>query len=288
MDVRYLPARAKIVVLATLDGSRFDPYFDVSGATARMFLPLIREQVPVVFFSSRTRAELEVIQQQLGIRHPFVVENGGALYVPRGYFGFEVPRSRIVGDYDAVSYGRPYADVVAALRLTADQLDIAVVGFNDMSVRDVAVDCGLSLCQAQLAKRREYGEPFRVTATTREGTARDRLTRELGRARMRCLDTGRYTHVGADVDQGAIVDLLVTLYRRAFKPALTVGIGDPVADLTLIQRVDIPLSGTACRTRLSSAAKPPSAITTPVERRTGALLDTLHASSSAWWRDVYH
>ena len=35
---------------------------------------VVRERVPIVFSSMRTRAEVEVIQQALDIAHPFICE----------------------------------------------------------------------------------------------------------------------------------------------------------------------------------------------------------------------
>jgi len=279
----------KIVVLSSLDGTRFDPYFDVTGATREALRPLVLERIPVVFFSSRTRGELEVIQEELGICHPFVAENGGALYIPQGYFGFGVAHSRAVASYEAIPYGRPYEQVVDALRLTAEELGVSVIGFNDMSVRDVAVDCGFSLRQARLAKQREYSEPFRITDL--DPTAGPRLMQALRRKQWPCLNTGRYTLVSAETDQGAIVDLLLTLYRRAFGPTVTVGIGDPVTNLALLKRVDIPFIGTTSAVLRATDVEAPSAVAVHPHARVDALLEiveTLHASRNPLWREVRH
>ena len=134
--------------------------------------------------SSRTRAEIEAIQQELEIAHPFVCESGGAVFIPRGYFGFAVPGARDLAGYEAVEFGRPYAEVVQKLHRTAERLAIEIVGFSDMSVEEVARDCHLSLLQARLAKLREYGERFRILDSNE--LARNRLVRALKANRLRC------------------------------------------------------------------------------------------------------
>src|SRR6185503_14509293 len=63
------------------------------------------ERVPIVLCSSRTRAEVEAIQQRLGIRHPFVCERGAAAFVPAGYFDFSIAGSRDVAGYHALEFG---------------------------------------------------------------------------------------------------------------------------------------------------------------------------------------
>ena len=67
---------------------------------------------------------LELIQRALGISHPFMCENGAALVIPRGYFSFGVTDAVEVAGREVVEFGRPYADVVAALQRTASRLTL--------------------------------------------------------------------------------------------------------------------------------------------------------------------
>jgi mannosyl-3-phosphoglycerate phosphatase len=159
-----------------------------------------------VFCSTKTRAELELRQLELGISHPFIAENGAAVFVPRGYFGFAVPNATEMVGYEAVLFGRPYAEVVETLRWIAEWQGVDIIGFNDMSVDAVATDCGVSLMQARLAKLREFDEPFRLL--TDDPDARHRLFKALRSARLGCTHGTRYHHAGAPVDWRAGVDLL--------------------------------------------------------------------------------
>jgi mannosyl-3-phosphoglycerate phosphatase len=237
------PARpdTPILVLARLDGSVLDPYTSsLTGDAAGAIGFFVRSRTPIVFFSSRTRAQLELIQHQMGLRHPFVAENGGAAYVPRGYFGVDLPQARLVAGYQAVAFGMPYSQVVDQLQDTAQRLGVRVVGFNDLSVHGVADECNLSVLEARLAKLREYDEPFRVVEGGDAG--RDRLTRALRTAGLQCLTTGRYSHVGAAVDQRRIVSLIRGWYEQAWgTPVVTVGLADATSDLPLLCCADVPL-----------------------------------------------
>ena len=231
--------RVPVVVLARLDGTSLDPYRHSAGIAAAAAARLAPDELPVVLFSSRTRAELERIQQQLELAHPFVAENGGAAYFPLRYFGFDLPHARAVAGYQTVAYGKPYGEIVATLQRTAQRLGIPVVGFNDMSVEQVADECGLSLFQARLAKLREHDEPFRTIEL--DPAARRRLLKGLHAARLECIPGERYEHAGAAIDHGAVVDLVLSLYRRAFGSVVSVGIGDPLTDVPLLRRVDVSI-----------------------------------------------
>ena len=174
---------------------------------------LEREHLPLVFSSSKTRAELELIQHELGISQPFICETGGAVFVPRGYFGFNVAPALDVAGYEVVEFGKPYTEVVASLHRAADRLDIAVVGFNDMSVEEVAIDCDLPLLQARLAKLREYSELFRVVDA--KPGALPRLFKALRGAGLDCTSRGAYHHLGS-MHRDLGVQFLRGLYRRAY------------------------------------------------------------------------
>ena len=130
-----------ILVFSEVDWVFRSPSAGSLALAARILRELASEEVSVVLCSSKTRAELEQIQQELGIGQPFVCENGGALFIPRAYVDFAVPHAREIAGYQAVEFGRSYAEVVDALRRTADQTAIEIVGFSDMSVDEVAREC---------------------------------------------------------------------------------------------------------------------------------------------------
>jgi len=192
--------------------------------------------VSLVLCSSKTRAEVETIQQALGIHHPFVCESGAATFVPAGYFPFDVPQARDLAGYQAVEFGRPHAEIAQALRRTAARLRVDMVAFGDMSVDEVARDCHLSLLQARLAKLPEYGERFRVR--DRRAAARGRLFDALQASHLRCTGGAHFDYVGAPVENSLGVALLRTLYHRAFGAVVTVGLADAMADDNLLQLVD--------------------------------------------------
>jgi mannosyl-3-phosphoglycerate phosphatase len=199
---------------------------------------LAREQVTLVLSSSMTRAELDACQQMLGIRCPFICESGAAVLVPYRHFPFDVPRDRDLPGYHVIEFGRRYSEIVTVLHRTAARLEVPVIGFSDLSVEQVANECGLSLSHARLAKLREYDEPFRLVNVTPD--AHDRLWRGLRGLRLNCTYRGYFEHVGAPIDQGLAVSVLSSLYRRAFGALVTVGLGSAKNSAALLHRVKWP------------------------------------------------
>ena len=227
---------ATVVVFADIDGTFLArPHVRLPSDADGL---LASERIALVLCSSMTRAELEIVQQDLRIRQPFICESGAAILIPEGYFPFDVSRDRHLAGYDVITFGRPYAEVVGALHRIAARLNTPIVGFSDQSVEQVARECGLSLSWARLAKLREYDEPFRLVDPTRE--SHDRLWRALRSAGLACTARGLRDHVGAPVDKGHSVNVLTALYRRALGRVVSAGVGTAPHSATLLHRVHAP------------------------------------------------
>jgi mannosyl-3-phosphoglycerate phosphatase len=228
------------VVFSDLDGTLLDHdtySFEPAADSIRL---LADRGIPIVICSSKTRAEIEVIQQAMDLDHPFVAENGGALFVPRDYFRFPIDGARRDGRHEAVEFGPRYPEIVATLRDRARAAGAAVVGFSDLSVEQVAAVCGLTPAQASLAKRREYDEPF--TVVKGGAAAREALFGALRAAGLTCTSGGRFDHVTGAAGKGQAVRVARALYARAAgRRVLAIGLGDAVNDVSMFREVDIPV-----------------------------------------------
>src|SRR5438309_10869471 len=100
------------------------------------YTTLFRSGVPLIFVTSKTRAELEILRRKLSNAHPFVTERGGGIFIPEGYFNLHVEGAQRVARYHCVSFGRLYAEVTAALEAIAAEVGADVVGFHQMSTRE--------------------------------------------------------------------------------------------------------------------------------------------------------
>ena len=230
--------KTPVITFADIDGIPV-PGSDSRAALARMLELLARERIVLVFCSQRTRAQVESTRQAFGVFHPFITESGGAAFVPERYFASDLEKTRKVGGYQAVEFAIHYDAVVDSIRRTADRLNIGVLGFSDMSVEQVARECRMSLLEAQLAKLREYGEPFRLL--TPNTVAERRLVKALETSGLTCRRRADF-HVatGAKGPQPAIA-LLTRLYRDAFGAVLTTAAIEGHGEADLVPHVDVAL-----------------------------------------------
>jgi mannosyl-3-phosphoglycerate phosphatase len=228
-----------LVIFTDLDGTLLDhDTYSYTPATEALDL-LERKGIPLILCSSKTRPEIELIQLDLRLRHPFISENGGAVFIPRGYLPFAPEGARSIEGYEALEFGTPYWQLVEVLHRLSAERGIKVVSFSDMSVEEVAQDSHLSLTEARLAKLREYDEPFRILNSSPR--ARSRMFGALHKAGVRCTRGGRYYHVTGVADKGTAIRTLRSLYEKAWSKVTAVGLGDSPNDLSLLQEVDIPI-----------------------------------------------
>lgn len=227
-----------VVAFVDIDGAPQDTS-DRHLRLAGLLESLAGERMTLVFYSHRTRAEMETFRQALGVFHPFICESGAAAFVPGRYFGTDLENARDVAGYQAIEFGAPYGDMVTAVHRIADRLGLGVAGFSDMSVAQVARECGISLLEARLAKLREYSEPFRLLLAN--PVAERRMVKAIAAAGLTCIVRGPFHHVGSVSGPGAATAVLCTLYRIAFASVVTAGIGDGPFGAEVARRVDVPL-----------------------------------------------
>lgn len=228
----------KLVLFTDLDGTLLDPV----TYSCQKALPLIKRLrqrgIPIVFCSHKTRAEQEVYRQELGVPDPFIVENGGAIFIPQGYFSFSFDYDKDRGGYQVIELGKPYAEIRRTLEQIRAEIGVDFRGFGDMSAEEVAADAGLDLRAAQRAKDREYDETVKPVENSEE---MDRVLRAIKEAGLNYTHGGRYYGVMGANDKGRAVAILADLFRKKLDKVETVGIGDSCNDLPMLAVVDIPI-----------------------------------------------
>jgi mannosyl-3-phosphoglycerate phosphatase len=147
-----------VVVFSDLDGTLLD-HETYSFDAARPALDHIDcAGIPLVLCTSKTRAEIEPIRASLHNRHPFISENGGAVFIPVGYFSFDIDGALACGEYLTIEIGDPYADLTSALARASHSSGVPVRGFSAMTVAEVVSETGLPAESAQRARERDLNK----------------------------------------------------------------------------------------------------------------------------------
>ena len=104
-----------------------------------------------------------------------------------------------------------------------------------MTAEEIAEDTGLTIELAELAKQREYTEPFRHNKK-QEGELFSAIRKE----GLQFTVGGKYYHLMGDHDKGKAVLLLKELFSKKFKQIRTVGVGNQFNDAEMLEAVDMP------------------------------------------------
>lgn len=142
--------------------------------------------------------------------------------------------------YFGVPFARDYASATAALEEIAEESGASVVGFSQMTPRDIARNTGEPLRQAEQSHERDFSERFFFAG---EAEAASQRFQEVARKRGWLVTPGEPFWELSSVDgPGPAVRHLMGLYRTSLHRRLrSVGIGSTAEHLALLQAVDNPI-----------------------------------------------
>ncbi|MGC2049765.1 MAG: HAD-IIB family hydrolase [Gallionella sp.] len=224
----------KTVIFTDLDGTLLDEA-SYSWQEALPALSLTSSvRVPLILCSSKTRAELEVYRARLDNAHPFISENGGGIFIPRGYFKAPIEAEESHG-YQLILLGTPYAEIRKQFVRLREQLHAKVRGFADMSIAEVAALTGLTEDEAALSRKRDFDEAFVF-----EGPPDESFLRAIEASGLRWTQ-GRIFHIMGIHDKGRAVNILMSLYQQQYGGVASMALGDSLNDLAMLMAVDKPV-----------------------------------------------
>lgn len=234
-----MTAARDLLVATDLDGCLLDATYSYEAARPAL-AALSRALVPLVLVSSKTRAEMEPLVRVLGLDTPFVVENGGALVVPRGMLPASERPSGPPDDspYAEVPLGTPRRVLVEELHQLAARTNVKVRGFAGLTTADLERLTGLSSASAASALRRHYDEPFLVEGGDEPAS---RLAGAAVRRGLVVTRGGQFLHLTGRIGKGDALRRVLDLYAGPRGRSHTVALGDAANDLSMLELADRPI-----------------------------------------------
>lgn len=223
MSTKIMPASSRPVIITDLDGTLLDHHSYSFAAATKALALIAARNYPLVLNSSKTRAEILALQQQLGFHQPFICENGAAVYLPEG------DRWRCQSFADAKTEWLPW---VHQLR-TQHNFDFA--GFTDWTIPQLVEITGLHKQQAALAAKREYSEPLQWYGSEQSRLQFEKL---LAEKKMRLVLGGRFYSLQGQFDKAQAMLWLKSHYEQQ-GPVITIALGDSPNDCAMLNAADI-------------------------------------------------
>ena len=244
------------IVFTDIDGTLIDIYSGNFEGTDLLVRKFVRMGTPVILCSAKTRSEQEHIREKLGLSDPFIIENGGAVVIPDGYFeDLEiVPHTRKNG-YSLIEIGGHSNEIRKQLSKIREELQIDFKGTTDVTLDEISRRVQIPLPFAKRMSKREYGETILEIDPSDLG----KLAKACKRIGLKVIHGGRYTDITQGNDKGKATHVLVDLFKRKYQPKRTIfiGLGDSENDLPMLRLMDIPVlvqraNGSWCDSRIKN------------------------------------
>ncbi len=227
-----------LLVFTDLDGTLLN-HHDYSWEAARPALErLDKLGIPLILNTSKTYEEVRQIRDDLDNHHPFIVENGSAVYTPTSYFN---PQSKTSEDnFEIVYFGPVRRRILKIIKQLREEHGYKFIGFDELTDEQLSNLTGLSLDQASRARQRDCSEPL---VWQDSEAALQTFQEELKGEELKVLKGGRFTHVMGPTDKSNGISWLVQRYsdvepRHEYQ---SVGLGDSPNDRGMLEVVDIPI-----------------------------------------------
>ena len=239
---------AKIIIFTDLDGTLLD-HSTYSYDAARPALTKAKEtNTPIIPVTSKTFAENEAILKEIGLwkSAPVVVENGGAIYIPKNYFSFDVNEElphfakASWDDFYEIKLGKPYEEVRAIMKEAAETAGLEIRAIGDMSAEEFQREVNFeTIEEAHRAQEREYQEGFKILVPKEQmKEAQAKIKAEIEKRGFFMSIGGRFCQIMGSKSKIRSVEILTQLLRKKFGDIHTIGLGDAQADIEFCEHCD--------------------------------------------------
>ena len=226
------------VVFTDLDGTLLD-HDTYSWSAAQPALDALHaSQVPLIFNSSKTFAEMIELARAMNISQPLICENGGGVAIPRGWMpnisGTEPPGfSRQHYEFAALGADRSqFLPLVETLKQ-----EFSFRSYSDFSAADLQKITGLDRESAKRSLQRDFTEPM---IWTDSDSAYTEFQQRLAVAGLVSVRGGRFSHIMGKSSKGyALKWVMESCFNDAAYYSIAAGDGDN--DVAMLEAADIAI-----------------------------------------------
>ncbi len=225
------------LIVTDLDGTLLD-HHSYSFAAARITLEKLQSHgIPVIINTSKTASEAEKIRDVLPNHHPFIVENGSGILIPKTYFSEQPDTADTWKNYWEIVLGKPRSELLAALNTIPDNFKRYYRNYQTLSVDDIMDMTGLSRDDALSSLDRRYTEPLQWLG---DSTQKHTFFWQLHKKHIHFTEGGRFIHLMGHTNKGSATAWLSRCYQKEYNTKIKiVALGDGNNDIDMMKAADI-------------------------------------------------
>jgi len=142
---------------------------------------LDHQAIPAVWVTSRSRLQFDDPRRKHGHTHPFIAEDGCAIYLPEDYFHLrpasDASRTKEcetvrLGRFTCIPVAQALPAATEALQTLSQDTGVPVVTLRSLSPRELAQNTGLPQKEAELARQRDFDDIFFFAGASSEQVER--------------------------------------------------------------------------------------------------------------------
>jgi mannosyl-3-phosphoglycerate phosphatase len=202
---------------------------------------VLSRDIPLIPTCEKTPEQVFAVVDKFDKPDPFIVECGGAIYIPKRTFNIGYNYQRISRGHRVIEFGTPRAKITERLSKIRSELDFQFDCLTELTDEDVARS-GISLNPEDRKALccRNHSEVIFFEGNHSE---RKRFEVEIGNTGLRIKDHDEYLIITGDHDEGTAVRFLIQLYREEFEGTAikTIGLGSNWMDSPMLYAVDTPV-----------------------------------------------
>ncbi|WP_296405824.1 HAD-IIB family hydrolase [Psychrobacter sp.] len=238
----------KTLIFTDMDATLLDHYtysFEAAKTTLGM---LKSKKIPVIPTTSKTYAEMQPLMERIGLKGPFIVENGAAIYIPSSCLENNSNRTIDENGFWCHQFIAGKDHWIGLLSQLKNQYAGQYKQFSKMSISEIQDCTGLDAESASLAVQREFGEPVLWLGNDAKKAKFIDAIKDKGAS---VLEGGRFIHVSGECDKGKALKWLANKYKNQYKTdTKTIALGDSNNDIAMLEAADVAV-------RILSPANPP-------------------------------
>lgn len=229
------------IIITDLDGTLLD-HDNYSFEAAKPSLQQLEQHnIPVIINSSKTTAEISTLRSSLNNTHPFISENGSAIFTPLRYdYKISAPNSTppiCHDDYATTILGEPREHILEVIKSLSTKKGFRFTQYSQCSTSDIMTLTGLTNTEAQQSSQRYYTEPIKWLDSD---ASKQSFIQDIEKEGLQVLQGGRFMHIMGLTDKGNASKKVKTLYEKNnASPVISIALGDSHNDIAMLQAADI-------------------------------------------------
>lgn len=211
-----------LIVFSDLDGTLLD-HGNYSHAAAAAALARLRQlRVPLIFASSKTAAEIIPLREELGFDHcEAIVENGSGILGAHG---------------ENTSTENRYLLIRQVLDRLPASIRAQYQGFADWSAQRVSDFTGLSLAEAENARKRRFSEPGLWLGGEEDKASFVEAVTAMG---LTVQQGGRFLTLSFGGNKAERMMEIAARHAKEGRRPFVLALGDAPNDLAMIEQADL-------------------------------------------------